>query len=233
MPKRVGHRKRGAAIVLAVCCLLDIQNRQPSFGGRRKKVGIRREKAVALTPLGDEGLQNHKQAKREMYIGQTTAKLNKRFYNHFSAAKRGSTGQLHSAIREYGKDAFEIELLQEFQSFEESDEAERKWIVQLNTRTPNGYNIEEGGCRNRGSLCEATKDKLREAAKHRPPGWYEKICYAARNRSPEWRKRLSESQKGHKSNPETTGGVRSSVVCLGHWRPSQRRVKDNGRAILT
>ena len=123
--------------------------------------------------------QNGKQ-----YVGQTKLKLNKRFTDHVAAANSGSTSIIHNAIRKYGRDAFKVELLEECHSFEELDRAERKWIAALNTVTPHGYNIEEGGCRNRGSLSEATRAKLREAAKHRSPEWYEKICYALRHRVP-------------------------------------------------
>ena len=129
-------------------------------------------------------------------MGQTTGTLKKRFSSHITAAKRGSTLLLHSAIRMCGKDAFTIELLEECCSFEESDAAEQRWITELNTISPNGYNVEVGGFHNRGPMSEATREKLREAAKHRSPEWYDKICHAARNRSPEWKKRLSESRKG-------------------------------------
>ena len=71
---------------------------------------------------------------------------------HLREAKYGgSTSIIHNAIRKYGKDAFKIDLLQECCSFEELDEARRRWIAELNTVTPNGYNIEVGGCRNRAS----------------------------------------------------------------------------------
>jgi group I intron endonuclease len=167
----------------------------------------------------------------KQYVGQTKATPEKRFTNHVYAASNGSTAIIHNAIRKYGKDAFEIELLQECQSFEELDEAERRWIAELDTVTPNGYNIEEGGCRNRGSLSEATRAKLREAARHRSPEWYTKICYAARNRSEEWKKKLAASSKGRKPTPR-------QLECLvagrqsGVWRHSQVG-EDNGNAILT
>lgn len=165
------------------------------------------------------------------YIGQTTATLQRRWSAHVRAAKHGSTSIIHNAIRKYGRDAFRIELLQECRSFEKLDEAERRWIAELNTIAPNGYNIEEGGCRNRGSMSEATKQKLREAAKHRPPGWYEKICHAARNRSPEWRKKLSESRKGLKPTPKQLTALEAGRLA-GVWRHPVKG-EDNGRAILT
>jgi group I intron endonuclease len=167
----------------------------------------------------------------KQYVGQTKATLEKRFTNHVCAANGGSAAIIHNAIRKYGKDAFEIGLLQECQSFAELDEAERRWIAQLNTVTPNGYNIEVGGCRNRGSMSEATRAKLREAAKHRSPEWYAKICHAARNRGDEWKRKLAASSKGRKATArqlECLAAGRES----GAWRHSQVG-EDNGNAILT
>jgi predicted XRE-type DNA-binding protein len=143
----------------------------------------------------------------------------------------GSTSIIHNAIRKYGKDAFEIELLQECRSFEELDDAERKWIAELNTIAPNGYNIEVGGCRNRAPMSEATRAKLREIQKHRSPEWQEKIRYAARNRSPEWRKRLSESHKGLKPTAKQLAALAAGRAA-GVGRHCQKG-EDNGNAILT
>jgi group I intron endonuclease len=168
----------------------------------------------------------------KQYVGQTKTKLEKRFTSHVCAANSGSTAIIHNAIRKYGKDAFEIELLQECQSFEELDEAERGWIAELNTVAPNGYNIEEGGCRNRGSLSEATRVKLREAAKHRSPEWYEKICRAARNRSPEWRRKLSEAAKQRTATPRQREALAAGTK-LRFINGKPMKGETNGRAILT
>ena len=167
----------------------------------------------------------------KMYIGQTNSKLPRRFSGHVTAAKGGSTSLIHHAIRKYGKDAFKTELLEECDSIEESDIAEKKWIAELNTIKPNGYNIEMGGCRNRGSLSEETKAKLREAAKHRPPGWYEKICHAARNRGESWREKLREASTGRKPTAKQLAALEAGRQ-PGIWRPSKKG-ENNDNAILT
>jgi len=166
-----------------------------------------------------------------MYIGQTKRKLGTRFSNHVTAAKKGSTSIIHSAIRQYGKEVFKIEVLQECQSIEESDQVETKWIAELNTINPNGYNIEMGGCRNRGHLSEETKAKLRDAAKHRPPGWYEKICHAARNRGESWREKLREASTGRKPTAKQLAALEAGRQ-PGIWRPSKKG-ENNSNAILT
>jgi len=168
----------------------------------------------------------------KQYVGQTKTTLYKRFASHVCAANRGSTAIIHNAIRKYGKDAFEVELLQECQSFDELDQAERRWIAELNTIAPNGYNVEAGGCRNRASMSEATRAKLREAARHRSPEWYAKICYAARNRSEEWKKKLAASRRGHTPTANQLACLEAGRRRCGIWRHSQHG-EDNANAILT
>ena len=167
----------------------------------------------------------------KQYVGQTRRSLNNRLSSHFTAAKRGSTGLLHDAMRTLPKESFQIELLQECRSSDELDEAERKWISELKTIAPDGYNVEEGGYHVRGALSEATKTKLREAAKHRPPEWYEKICRAARNRSPEWRRKLSEAAKQRTATPKQREALAAGAR-LRHVNGTTKG-EHNGRAVLT
>ncbi len=165
------------------------------------------------------------------YVGQTRESLNRRLRSHLAAAHRGRRGLLRDAIRNNGRDAFTIEQLQECNSGEEMDEAERRWIAELDTLTPHGYNIEKDGYDGRGPMPEATKAKLREAAKHRPPGWYDKVCRAARNRSPEWRRRLSEAGKGRKATPKQCAALAAGLK-LRHINGANRG-EGNGMAVLT
>jgi group I intron endonuclease len=170
----------------------------------------------------------------KMYVGQTTTTLGKRFNSHVSEANRGtSTSALHNAIRKYGRDKFSFELLEECQSHDDLDSAERRWIKELNCIAPNGYNIEAGGSNVRGPLSEETKAKLREAGRDRKtknPAWYEKICNAARNRSPEWRLRISKANTGKKANENQRRGL-----AHGWGRvppPGEKAGENNGRAKL-
>jgi len=84
------------------------------------------------------------------YIGQATNLKYKngkpykygaigRWSDHVSTSKTRNT-PLCAAIREYGKDAFTIEVLEE-SSLDTLDEREAYWISEINTVHPNGYNI--------------------------------------------------------------------------------------------
>lgn len=86
------------------------------------------------------------------YVGQTRRPLYERRAGHYCRAKNSpeAGGVFAAAIRKYGRDAFEWEVLEVVQSeadLDEADldEAERRWIAELNTVSPNGYNLEPGG----------------------------------------------------------------------------------------
>lgn len=62
-----------------------------------------------------------------------------RWSDHVSSSKRTDT-PLAQAIREYGEDAFELEVLEQ-DLLEKLDELEAKWISELDCIWPNGLNI--------------------------------------------------------------------------------------------
>jgi hypothetical protein len=96
---------------------------------------------------------------KKQYVGQTLShRKNKnkyrpfgfqgRFKDHISEAlcntKKKQCNYLNNSIREYGKDAFKVELIIECPK-EELDTMEEKYIKEFNTLYPNGYNLTTGG----------------------------------------------------------------------------------------
>jgi len=94
-----------------------------------------------------------------MYIGQTrTHYINKgkyrpfgyvgRFKKHLNEASRinanCSCRYLNSTINKYGVENFKCELIIDCE-IDELDIFERKYICELNTKYPNGYNLTNGG----------------------------------------------------------------------------------------
>ena len=51
----------------------------------------------------------------------------------------------HEAIRKYGFEDFDWEVIDSAETLEELNEKEIFWINKLNTLSPNGYNLEKGG----------------------------------------------------------------------------------------
>ena len=80
------------------------------------------------------------------YIGKTRSTQQQRWYQHCSDAKRGSDIVLHRAIREHGREAFEVETLQEWEdiSNEALNAAEAHFIRAYNT-FHEGYNRQVEG----------------------------------------------------------------------------------------
>lgn len=80
------------------------------------------------------------------YIGKTRSTQQQRWYQHCSDAKRGSDTALHQSIREHGREAFEVETLQEWEDI--SDEVLRAaeiYFIQENNTFHDGYNMQVKG----------------------------------------------------------------------------------------
>ena len=76
------------------------------------------------------------------YIGQSI-NPQRRFISHCSRAKnRSDNSPLHDAIREYGKNNFQMEILEWTENY---NQREKDYIVLHNTLSPCGYNVLEGG----------------------------------------------------------------------------------------
>jgi group I intron endonuclease len=86
----------------------------------------------------------------KLYIGQTQD-FKKRKREHKCFARSGSFLPFHKAIRKYGFDAFEFNIMYKAKDGKQADAAEQFCIRVLKTRDSRfGYNIAEGGLVNRG-----------------------------------------------------------------------------------
>jgi group I intron endonuclease len=81
------------------------------------------------------------------YVGVTVKKLNYRANGHKRDADRGrgSENSLQNAIRVHGFSKITFEQIDEADNYSELREKEMFWIKKLNTRWPNGYNLNKGG----------------------------------------------------------------------------------------
>ena len=105
------------------------------------------------------------------YVGQTN-NIKRRYKQHkddsfanYSDARYNQA--IHCAIRKYGLDNFDFEILEvlENKTSEEVNERETYWIREKNSLAPNGYNLKATGEANRGrnssSLSDADKNEKR------------------------------------------------------------------------
>ena len=125
----------------------------------------------------------------KQYVGQTIHSAEKRFAEHCKPSET-TCRLLNRAIKKYGKEAFEFSVLEEVETLSELDAREIYWIKQMNTLTPNGYNLNGGG-NGKGGVSQETREKLRESMIGKFDG--EKNPFFGRHHTDETRKRMSEN----------------------------------------
>jgi group I intron endonuclease len=153
----------------------------------------------------------------KVYVGCTTRTIRKRWNGHKSNARLSTgTSLLHRAIRKHGVDKFSIDIVEVCQSVDEMYMREAHWVKALGTRSPNGYNLTDGGEGSNGHtgrpMSEEHKAKLRaiNTGRPRPAHVVEAIRRASLGRevSTETRAKLSAS---HIGKTRTTGSIAKQV----------------------
>lgn len=151
------------------------------------------------------------------YVGQTNQSLLKRWNGHVYTNVAGEKSHLHSAIRKYGSENFEIVPLVVVETKQESDYYEIELIKALGLRdASNGYNLTDGGEGTVGAvLSEEHKRKIGLASAKFNKG---------RKHTAETREKVSKSLMGntrtlgHKLSQETKDkiGRANAVSMLGN-----------------
>lgn len=104
------------------------------------------------------------------YIGTSVHPISYRLGRHRYSARRGSKLPIHCAIRKYSFDAFEVQCLGEFETYEELMQAEAKAVIEHGTLVPVGYNAVAGGRQPIGhKRSKETCGRISAAAKGRIP----------------------------------------------------------------
>jgi len=103
----------------------------------------------------------------KQYVGYTTKTLEERKQQHIYSSNSISSGHyfylFKQAIRKYNADNFEWTILARCKTKQECCNLEKQYIVELNTISPKGYNLTEGG--NGGIPSEDTKAKISTSVK--------------------------------------------------------------------
>lgn len=80
------------------------------------------------------------------YIGITKNSISVRWNGHLRFARNGKNTYLHKAINKHGKENFKIEVIDTcYTTREDLNNMEKKYIIELNTKSPFGYNLTVGG----------------------------------------------------------------------------------------
>lgn len=121
----------------------------------------------------------------KLYIGQSKH-CYQRFKQHKSSLNK--CGAIYLAIKKYGIENFEFNILEEC-DISELDNLEELYISMLDTIAPNGYNLNSGGNANK-VMSEETRKKMSE----RQLG--EKNHMYGKSMSDETKEKLSKALKG-------------------------------------
>lgn len=171
------------------------------------------------------------------YVGLTKKTLRQRWnahlYNAFNR-KLGSHSHFWNAIRKYGKDAFDLEVLEVCSTLEDANAAEERWIIHFDTRNPEkGFNLARGGgCRPNPERKNPWRDpaykwhdpgyrashgeKMREVVNRPEVRAKLEAAQAIFTKDPSWLAKVSRigvplSQKHRESLAESTSKVRRKV----------------------
>lgn len=97
------------------------------------------------------------------YVGKTEKTVEERWREHVSNSHNPKKQEyLYRAMRKHGVDNFSRTLLATASSAEELNDLERRFIQEMNTLSPNGYNMTYGGEGVRGT--DEVRQKIRNKA---------------------------------------------------------------------
>ena len=135
------------------------------------------------------------------YVGITSRGWPVRWSEHVRAAANASELPLHAAMRKYGADRFSRVLLDMTTTEAGAHRAEQLWIAELNTLTPRGYNLTNGG---EGATGHRHSEDARRKMAHAAQANAGKIGDRLRSRlkSPETREKLSRALTGRPLSAE-------------------------------
>ena len=109
-----------------------------------------------------------------------------------------------AAYRKYGKENFSYEpICSNIHSRPTLNFIEKFWIKVMDSRVPNGYNIEHGGS-SKDKVSDETREKIRIAntGKKQPPEQIAKVVKALKSRPKELYEKVAEKTRGLKRSPE-------------------------------
>jgi group I intron endonuclease len=137
----------------------------------------------------------------KVYVGQTVLTLKKRIKSHLDASRRkDQTIYFSLSLRKYGIENFIFEQIDSAESVDELNDKEQKWIKDLNTLAPNGYNLTTGGNQG-GSPSNSTRIRMSKKQKDRFKNTPHP--FTGREHSEETREKISKSSLGKKRSPFT------------------------------
>lgn len=157
----------------------------------------------------------------KMYVGQTTQSTAARWSAH---QKNIGRGYLFSrALAKYGVAQFSVAVVDTAESKEDLNTKEIHWIRVLGSMSPKGYNLTEGGSRDKQSEESKEKNRLANAGRKPCALAFERASLATRGkpRPLEVREKISRAHTGKKLSEAHAEKARKAG--LGKKRTPEQR----------
>lgn len=153
---------------------------------------------------------------QKVYIGQTWSSMDHRFGQHTSS---NSCIKLSNAIKKYGKENFNIEMIVSVETQELADQMEIFYINQFDSVNI-GYNIHPGG--RGGKLTEGTKKKLSDINKGKifTEETRQKMSKAKKGISPKHKGKRTTSTTGIKGTKPWNTGTKGIIP----WNKGRKQI---------
>lgn len=168
----------------------------------------------------------------KVYVGQTKDPKN-RWSSHKTEVKYNRLRfPIHKALKKYGIENFQYNIVEVCENQNEIDDAEIKWIQELDSRNADmGYNLAIGGNVNRGwhhseeSKKKISKGNIGKTCPTHTDEWKQNMSniMAGRIINDEWRKKLSKSNKGKIISEETK--QKMSTSAMGRQASNKTKLK--------
>ncbi len=142
------------------------------------------------------------------YVGKTTRSLDERIAEHL---RNKSNSYVDRAIQKYGWENFSVEVLETCETINQLNECEKKYIIEQNTKFPNGYNLTDGG---EGILGYKAPPELSARLSKMRKG---------RRNTPEQRAKISAKLSGREFTAEHKANI--SAAKMGHSVSRETRAK--------
>lgn len=160
------------------------------------------------------------------YIGFTAdgdtpeAMLKKRRSNHMKQVRIGNGMLFHRAIRKYGEEAFQWEIIWKSSDRDRAAEEFEPYFIKMHkTKAPNGYNNSDGGGVAYGYRhTDAAKEKMRRAK-------------LGKKMSAEHRRKTSAAMMGHPVSAATREKIRRANKGTKPWNTGKKRSAEDCRKI--
>jgi group I intron endonuclease len=171
-------------------------------------VESRRRKYIRGTSLNVVYIVKNKINKKR-YIGKDTDWPSRK-HSHKATANAGRGFYLHSAIRKYGWDNFDWQVLEECKDREELSEREKIWITKYDPE----YNLTLGGEGRCAPLTTEHKKKISKALKGNANGKGQTSWIKGKHHTEETKKKIGEASKKHRAEKFwTTKYTPKQVTC--------------------